>query len=198
MDIAALMTFLIMLVSINNMSVNKVPEDDGWNVTVYYTPVEQFHGGESTTITNENGTIGSYPSDFLEIVKVEGVGKITSGEHAGSYLHWTPSLGYWLTEEPLDAQGNMLIPFKTAASYSNVESGTHINITDCGRQTATSTKLPQEICETIKSADWVVTDRFHTEMDEKHIDLYIGEEDRVDFTTSPFYFALEDVNIILY
>lgn len=177
-----------------------------WKLTVYYTPVEKYHAGDMQQIlgctqsscAEGQVSLGEHPSSFLEIVRLEGVGRLTEGTYAGSYLHWTPQMGYWLTAAPLDAQGNTLIPFRSAASDATVKFGTEFKIVDCGVRLPGGQSLSWATCEQIMNRQWVVTDRFHDDSKPKHIDLYIGEEDRENFLYSnPFVFSLEKANILL-
>ena len=50
--------------------------------------------------------------------------------------------------------------------------------------------MQRTACERVRAAAWVVEDRFGGEPENpRHIDLYIGEEDREDFEhTDPYYF----------
>src|SRR5262245_44198167 len=56
-----------------------------WQLTVYYTAVERYHGGAPQAVIGclvldcEHGGryLGTYPSDFVQAVKDEGTGRIT-------------------------------------------------------------------------------------------------------------------------
>lgn len=160
---------------------------NGWRLTVYYTPVEQYHSGEEEHVPG----VGSMSKAFLEILRLEGVGKISKGPHTGKYLHYTPALGYWLTEEPLDAQGKTLIKMKTMAAPSNIKFGTQVKILDCGN-------ISKPACGQISNLTWVVSDRFGDDPNEKHFDLYIGEEDRENFLKNhPLVFASDNAIVEL-
>lgn len=160
----------------------------GWRLTVYYTPVEKYHGGEEEHVPG----IGSFPSDFLEIVRLEGVGKISYGPHAGKYLHQTDNLGYWLTDAPQDAQGKPLIPMKTAAAHSSIKFGSKVKILSCG-------DIPDTACSQLMNVEWVVNDRFQYQDSAKHLDLYIGEEDRENFLDShPLIIDSQNAEVAVY
>jgi len=160
---------------------------DGWRLTVYYTPVELYHGGPEEHVPD----IGSFPEKFLDLVRLEGVGKISKGPHAGRYLHQTDELGFWLTDAPLDARGKKLVQFQTMAAPQNVNFGTKVKIQTCGN-------ISKPVCDQISSYVWTVSDRFGDDPSEKHFDLYIGEEDRENYLqTHPLIFAANNASVIL-
>src|SRR5262245_13463064 len=55
----------------------------GWEITVYYTAVEDFHIGADTDVTgctkldckDGKDDLGTYPQDFVDAVKDEGTGR---------------------------------------------------------------------------------------------------------------------------
>jgi hypothetical protein len=163
-----------------------------YRLTVYYTAVEAFHTGTPVTVTGcpqqacrrGSTVLGSYPSDFVKAVKVEGTGRITSGAYAGRYLNWSYDTGYWLDTVPADSYGNALVPFGTAAAEGFLPRGTIFQITGCGAP------MPSSACSTIRGAQWEVQDEFTPGLGgEGHLDLYIGEETGPRFTaTSPLWF----------
>ncbi|HEX6869887.1 MAG TPA: hypothetical protein VF163_02210, partial [Micromonosporaceae bacterium] len=91
-----------------------------WQVTVYYTAVESYHTDAAVDVTgclvlecaNGNQSLGRYPQSFVQAVKDEGTGRITSGPQAGRYLNWSYDTGYWLDDAPRDSAGRELIPFR--------------------------------------------------------------------------------------
>jgi hypothetical protein len=185
-----------------NDSANKVQTElPGWELTVYYTAVESYHSGSSTQVSgcldlqcSSRGTIGSYPSDFLQAVKNEGTGRITSGNHSGSYLNWSYDTGYWLDTAPRNSYGNALTPFVSAAADSNVLArGTSFQISQCGSGATVS------VCTLLQSAHWIVTDEFTPGLGgSNHLDLYIGEEDQPNFeATSSKYTTLSNATITI-
>lgn len=170
--------------------------DDGdprWLVTVYYTPVESYHHGRSTAVTGcahrdcSFGTapLGRYPAGFVDAVREEGTGRITTGGHAGGYLNWSVNVGYWLDDAPRDAYGDVLRPFRTAAA-DGLAPGTVVRLLDCGEG-----EVRGDVCDRLRAAEWRIHDQFTPGLGgENHIDLYIGEQDSADFTTGPRFTTL--------
>ena len=66
--------------------------------------------------------------------------------------------------------------------------GTHVRITSCGRNGDGTAPDPQ-VCAAFRSADWQIRDEFTPGLGgAHHIDLYLGNEDRPDYTSaSPFW-----------
>jgi hypothetical protein len=165
-----------------------------WNITVYYTAVESFHTGAPTVVkgcltincSRGNTDLGTYPNDFVQAVKDEGTGRITSGSRAGGYLNWSYDTGYWFDTAPRNAYGEALIPYVSAAA-DNLARGTTFAVVDCGKDSATGSLIDGSVCQRLKSATWRIADEFTPGYGgEQHTDLYIGEEDSFDFlSTSP-------------
>jgi hypothetical protein len=179
------------LAACNSPSPKEIVEGKPWLVTVYYTAVESFHRGPPVEVTgcttaecaNGHDTLGRYPHGFVEAVHEEGAGRITSGAHAGKYLNWSYDIGYWLDSAPRNAHGGALEPFHSAAA-DEVPDGTRLQLVDCGRLDS-GDPVPSEVCETFRNGDWEIQDRFTPGFGgPKHIDLYIGEESELDFTTA--------------
>ncbi len=166
-------------------------------VTVYYTAVESFHSGARKNITGclivdcafGKSELGSYPASFARAVRTEGTGRITSGPHAGRYLNWSYDVGYWLDDIPSDSYGNALVPLSTAAA--------DIGVLRRGTRFALLAPLTLDngepadagITAWLTGGVWTIQDEFTPGLGgEGHIDIYLGEEDRADFTrTSPLY-----------
>ncbi|WP_239405728.1 hypothetical protein [Frankia sp. Cj3] len=169
---------------------------DGWTITVYYTAVESFHHGQPRQVTgcprqdcaHGNDPLGTYPTDFVAAVHDEGTGRITSGDHAGNYLNWSYDTGYWLDTVPADTTGQRLQSFSTAAADSGVlAQGARFTVATCGSEEDHSAVDPVA-CARLQAATWTIHDEFTPGLGgDKHIDLYVGEEDRVGFTDSPLY-----------
>ena len=178
---------------------------DAYKITVYYTALESFHGGAGETVygrlspgaESDNDVLGKYPESFVAAVQTEGAGRITSGSYAGRYLNWSYDVGYWLDTIPDNAYGSALVAFRTAAADPDVLArGTSFKlvaplIQDDG------TPLDSASASRFLSASWVIQDQFTPGSGGPgHLDLYIGEEDRPDFTgSSPLYISLADVAI---
>lgn len=176
-----------------------------YEITVYYTAVETFHGGAAMAVygrlspADESGDalLGTYPAGFVEAVQSEGTGRITSGTYAGRYLNWSYDVGFWLDAVPANAYGDALAPFQTAAADPDVLArGARFQllaplVQDDG------TPLDSASAARFLAAAWNVQDQFTPGSGgAHHLDLYIGEEDRPDFTgTSPLYTTLVDVKI---
>lgn len=174
--------------------------ESGWLVTVYYTPVESYHHDEPVPVTGcprldctgGDAALGMYPRSFVDAVRNEGTGRITDGPHAGAYLNWSANVGYWLDTSTRDAYGDPLDPLRSAAA-DGLPRGTEVRVSDCGNPEGS---LPDGICDRLRSGRWRITDRFTPGLGgDRHIDLYIGEEDRPDFTDSPLYLTLHDATL---
>lgn len=177
----------------------------GIDVTVYYTAVESFHSGSTTKVSGcmvrecEFGSadLGTYPRSFVEAVKAEGAGRITSGAHAGRYLNWSFDVGYWLDTIASDSYGNALVPLVTAACDTSVaRRGQRFRLIAPLLQDG-GDPLDERFASEVLAGNWVVNDEFTPGLGGPgHIDIYIGEEDQVDFTeTSPKYVYLRNVTI---
>jgi hypothetical protein len=162
---------------------------DGWELSVYYTAVEQFYTGPTRAVygclryscTGGNDLIGSYAADFLDAVKREGSGRITSGLHAGAYVNWAIDAGYWLDSIPRDARGLPLEPYQSAAADVSIPLLTRFQVTTCGAGRRTGAPIAVTTCDGIRAATWAVRDRFAVGAAPKRIDLYVGEEDQAEF-----------------
>ncbi|MBP2323454.1 hypothetical protein JOF56_003839 [Kibdelosporangium banguiense] len=182
------------------------PRLDGWSITVYYTAVENYHAGSAESVRGclrlecERGDepLGEYPDDFVAAVKAEGAGRITSSPNAGRYLNWSYDLGYWLDDSPRDSRGQVLEPFVSAAADPGVlAAGTNFTIAECGTLDS-GVKPPDDVCGRIRSARWTIRDEFTPGLGgPQHIDIYIGEEQGPDFTSSPWYLSLKNAVIAL-
>ncbi|MFG1791702.1 hypothetical protein [Nocardia sp. NPDC049149] len=162
-----------------------------WTVTVYYTPVESYHDGPRETVhgcsdlacTDSDAELGTLPTDFIEAVRDEGTGRITSGEHAGAYLNWSYDTGFWLDSQPRDAAGEVLRPFQSAAA-DDLTPGLRLRLTDCG---VLNTADP-DTCAKFQAVEWSIAEGFAPSLGgARHLDLYIGEETSENFTESPDY-----------
>lgn len=177
--------------------------EQGWQVTVYYTAVESFHdrsdmveviGCRTIDCTQGDDPLGHYPRTFVAAVKDEGAGRITAGPTAGQYLNWASSEGYWLDDAPRDQAGRPLEPYRSAAA-DGVPDGTRIRLVDCGNgfDGAPAAELP---CTTLRNGQWEIRDAFTPGYGgARHIDLYIGEEDRPGFTESELFVTFEDATL---
>jgi 3D (Asp-Asp-Asp) domain-containing protein len=174
----------------------------GWEITVYYTAVEQYHSGPPTPVTGcltldcTRGTadLGTFPQDFVQAVQAEGTGVTTDGR----YLNWSYDVGYWIDTATRDTAGNPLVPYVTAAADPEVlPTGTGFLIEDCGTQDDGS-PLPALVCARLLAARWKVTDEFTPGLGgERHIDVYIGQETGRDFTDSDRYVTLTGATVHL-
>jgi hypothetical protein len=174
----------------------------GWEITVYYTAVERFHGGEAESVTGCRGLdcahgdddLGEFPAEFVAAVKDEGTGRTADG----SYLNWSHDIGYWLDTAARDAGGAPLRPFVSAAADPDVlPRGTTFRIAACGHADDGSTP-PAEVCGALRRARWIVTDEFTPGLGgSRHLDVYLGEETGPDFTSSPWYLSLAGASLRL-
>lgn len=185
------------------------PSDEpsrGWLITVYYTAVENHHAGPSTEVygcpdtdcASGNKSLGSYPVGFVDAVRDEGTGRITTGSHAGRYLNWSYNIGYWLEDAPLDSRGEPLEPFVSAAADGDVLAmGSRFTVVECGK-TDSGEAPPSEVCAKISTASWQIRDEFTPGLGGlRHIDLYIGEESGPEFRSDVWYTTLRDASIVV-
>ncbi|GAA3921102.1 hypothetical protein Aau02nite_35030 [Amorphoplanes auranticolor] len=174
----------------------------GWEITVYYTAVQSFHGGDPETVTGCRGLdcahgdddLGEYPAGFVAAVKDEGTGRTA----AGTYLNWSYDIGYWLDTAARDAAGAPLRPFVSAAADPGVlPRGATFRIAGCGR-TDDGAAADGTVCAALRRARWTVTDEFTPGLGgSRHVDLYIGEETGPGFTDSPWYLTLTGASLRL-
>jgi hypothetical protein len=195
---------LLASLTLAGTSCASAPADDAlrrsWQVTVYYTAVEQLHTGPAVPVPGcstadcQHGEepLGRYARGFADAVRDEGTGRITRGPHAGRYLNWSQDVGYWLDDAPRDAHGRPLEPFRSAAA-DGLADGAEVRLVDCG-QLDSGEPVPAQVCDRLRSGRWAVRDRFTPGLGgEQHIDLYIGEETGPDFTESgELYVTLRD------
>lgn len=177
----------------------------GWRITTYYTAVQHFYTGKPEAVrgcpelrcSNGKDPLGSYPEDFLKIVRMEGSGRLTSGPHKGRYLNWATGVGFWLDDATRDSRGRPLKPWASAAADRSVLArGQRFTITGCGRD-GNGRPTPAEVCERFRRAVWTVTDLFRPgHGGENHADVYIGEETGPGFAgRSPFYTTLRGATL---
>lgn len=173
--------------------------DPGWLVTVYYTAVESYHDADDQVevvgclvldCTRGDDALGRYPRSFAEAVKDEGTGRITSGRQAGRYINWASTEGYWLDDLPRDQAGRALQPYRSAAA-DGVADGTRVRLVDCGRG-YDGGPPSVAVCTALQAGEWEIRDAFTPGYGgERHIDLYIGEENVPDFTRSEFFTSFD-------
>jgi hypothetical protein len=178
---------------------------EAYTITVYYTAVESFHTTAAQSVKGclirdcafGNNVIDNYPASFIKATKTEGTGRITSGANAGKYLNWSVDVGYWLDTIPSDGYGGALVPFRTAAADDiALAKGTQFRLVAPLKQEDGSA-LDNASANRLLSATWLINDQFTPGLGGAlHLDVYIGEEDRVNFTnTSPLYTTLSNVKI---
>lgn len=176
----------------------------GWELTVYYTPVEQYHDGPRQAVRGcpvlecEHGDadLGSYPADFVDAVETEGNGRISSGPNAGRYLNWSYDIGFWLDTVPRDSAGGALRAWQTAAADpETLARGMAFRVVGCGTLDDGSA-VPDAVCRRFLAATWKVVDEFTPGLGgPKHVDLYIGDETGPGFTESDIYTTLVDAQL---
>jgi hypothetical protein len=173
-------------------------EPAGWTVTVYYTAVETYYDGAPVAVTgcpeldcaHGHADLGAHPKDFVTAVRDEGTGRLTGG----GYLNWSHDVGYWLDAAPRDAAGHPLRPYSSAAADPDVLArGTAFTITDCGTEPE---DVDDAVCARLRAANWRIVDEFTPGLGgERHVDVYLGEQDRADFTESPAYVTLTSATL---
>lgn len=178
----------------------------GWELSVYYTPVETFYVGADREVRgcpvidcrNGSDLLGVYPADFVAAVKEEGNGRITRAPHVGQYLNWSIDVGFWLDLKPRDARGGVLVAYVSAAADPSIPFVTPFKVVTCGSELLNGSALAVERCARVTAASWIVRDRFTVGSVGKHLDLYIGEQDQPDFVQqSPHVFHTRDASVTL-
>jgi hypothetical protein len=171
-------------------------------VTVYYTAVERFHGGDTTTVagcsdldcTRRSNALGTYAKTFVDAVRDEGTGLTASG----AYLNWSSDVGFWLDTAPRDTEGHPLRPFETAAADRSVlPAGSRFTIAACGHDEG-GEAISAEVCSRLKAATWTIQDEFTPGLGgARHVDVYIGEESGTEFTEGPWYVTLAQATLTM-
>ena len=175
---------------------------EGWEVTVYYTAVEEFHDGEPEEVSgclrldcsDGDDDLGRYPEDFVQAVRDEGTGRTADGQ----YLNWSYDVGFWIDSQPRSSDGRALVPFVSAAADPGVlPHGTRFTISACGHQDDGSA-LPAATCAALRRASWLITDEFTPGLGgNRHIDAYIGPETGPGFTGSDWYVTLRGARLTI-
>ncbi len=163
----------------------------GFLITSYWTVREEFYHGRKVLVRDPEGRpLGRYREDFLRDVRREGWGKGDGEGNDGKYIGYVPEWGYIKRDAPLDVNGNPLIPWKTVAGPPGIKNGTKIYIFSF------EARLDPEVEERLLNTVFVVSDRSPS-ITGKHIDIYVGEQDRADMETSPYSLYIKDAVICL-
>jgi hypothetical protein len=171
------------------------PVAAGWTLAAVYTAVESFHTGARQPVTGcppgadecSNGTaaLGSYPGDFLDAVRSQGAGRLTSGRYAGQYLTWDADSGYAVDAAVLDASEAPMRPFVSAGADPSIALGTAFQVLDCGVDRVSAHPVDPGVCARIRAASWVVRAPARQAAGGRALELYIGEEDGPGFAAGP-------------
>jgi len=163
----------------------------GFLITSYWTVREEFYHGRKVLVRDPEGRpLGRYREDFLRDVRREGWGKGDGEGNDGRYLGYVPGWGYIKRDKPLDANGNPLIPWKTVAGPPSIRNGTRIYILSF------EAELKPEVEEKLLNTVFIVSDR-SPNITGKHIDIYVGEQDRENMDTSLYSLYIKDAVICL-
>ncbi len=83
-------------------------------------------------------------------------------------------------------------PFSSAATDADVlPRGSRVQLVDCG-----AAVVDEEICAKLSRPMWTVDDEFTPGLGgDRHLDLYLGEEDQDVFTERPLYTTLENATL---
>ena len=157
----------------------------GWHLTVYYTPVESYHQPPLKPISDCAGrALGQHSLDFLDRVQTEGFGRIDTPIQGARYVGWDFDRRCWfLARTPVGVSDRPLRAWVSTAASVTFPAGTGVRVLSCGSD------VDATVCARVKAAAWIVEDHCGACTDARHLDLYIGEEDRPDFEdTSPSYF----------
>jgi hypothetical protein len=72
-----------------------------------------------------------------------------------------------------------------------------VRLVDCGRAHGGGPPSPR-VCSALRGGKWEIRDGFTPGYGgERHIDLYIGEETKPDFTRSEFYTSFDNATLQL-
>lgn len=152
-----------------------------WSVHLIYTAVEKYYRGTrervtgcpTSTCTASRVSLGSFPVTFVSAVRAEGSGLISTGRHAGHYLDYDATVGYWLDTAARGYGSPPMKGFATARSTSPLlPIGTQLRISVCG---PSSRHDAIRVCGKLRSARWqVVTEGAPSPA--RDIWLYIGRE----------------------
>ena len=165
--------------------------ESGYLITSYWTVREEFYRGEKVPVRDSSGKLlGYYRRDFLEDVMVEGWGKGDGVGNDGSYLGYDPELGFIKSPEPLDAYGSPLIPWKTVAAPTHLRKGTIILIIGF----TSSEELSEDVIDKLLTSKFMISDR-GASLTGRHIDIYVGEQDRADMNESPYALYIQNATI---
>ena len=165
--------------------------ESGYLITSYWTVREEFYHGEKIPVRDSSGALlGYYKRDFIEDVMVEGWGKGDGVGNDGTYLGYDPELGFLKSPEPLDAYGSPLIPWRAIAAPPQIMRWTAVFIAnfDAGEEVA------EEVGSKLLSSVFVVTDRGPSVVG-RHIDIYVGEQDRPDMNESPYALYIQNATV---
>ncbi|MFE2407583.1 hypothetical protein ACFXDE_04475 [Kitasatospora sp. NPDC059408] len=167
------------------------PTQDGYTLTVYFTPSEVYYHGPRRSIRDQvcagQSLPDGYPADYLDRVGLEGFGRTARGD----YLGWDFTRHcYFATDRPpVGSHENPLVPWQSVAA-NQLSPGTRIHVVDCGRGLAPDT------CARVKSADWRVDDLCSIGCDDaKHLDLYIGEQTAANLEDQDSYFVTTSARV---
>ncbi|HKF74548.1 MAG TPA: hypothetical protein VKF59_00260 [Candidatus Dormibacteraeota bacterium] len=167
----------------------------GWRLTVYYTPVESYHGPPQQSISDCAGRpLGQHARDFLDKVQIEGFGRVVTAVQGNSYVGWDFDHHCWfLARTPVGADDRPLRAWASTAAPSTMAFGTAVHVLGCG------SGVDATVCPHVEAAAWTVDDRCSDDCsDRQHLDLYIGEEDQPDFEDqSPKYFEALGAVVLL-
>jgi hypothetical protein len=173
----------------------KPPTAAGWTLAAVYTAVESFHSGAAQTVTgcppgadectNGAAALGRYPGDFLDAVRSQGAGRLTTGRYAGQYLTWDADSGYAVDAAVLDASEAPMRPFVSAGADPSIALGTAFQVLDCGVDRVSGHPLDSGVCARMRAASWVVRAPARQAAGSRALELYIGEEDGPGFAAGP-------------
>ncbi|MGF1426419.1 hypothetical protein [Kitasatospora sp. LaBMicrA B282] len=167
------------------------PTQDGFTLTVYYTPGESFFHGPRRSIRDQGcdgrSLSDDHPGDYLDRVALEGYGRTVHGD----YLGWdfTRHCYFSTSRPPVGSHDNPLVPWQSVAA-NHLAPGTRIHVLDCGQG------LSPDTCARVKSANWQVDDLCSIGCDDaKHLDLYIGEQTERGLEDQESYFVTTSARV---
>lgn len=167
----------------------------GWHLTVCYTPVESYHGPPLKPISDCGGRVlGKHSLDVLDRVQTEGFGRFGTAIQGKRYVGWDFDRRCWFMGiTPVGVRDRPLRAWVSTAAPLTLAAGTGVRVVSCGSD------VEAIVCARVKAAAWIVEDHCAACSDPRHLDLYIGEEDRLDFEDlSPSYFDAHGAVVALH
>ncbi len=160
----------------------------GWTITSYQDINENLYEDPKIEVFDSYGnSLGSYKSDFIKQIKIDGSGKGDNIDNSGQYLHYDYGIDdgetCYLVNKSLGAYNNKLVPWidnnPSLAVNPPLPQGTQIKFINLGLD---SEHNPEWVNELLKTKTFYADDKFYGfAKDEKNIDVYVGLQKSRDY-----------------